>query len=97
MGGIKDRLGNLSWLGENFVDQGWFEVGEEPPIVPTAEEVNATVAQMLINTAWAVAVDNTTMTKGERASWLDFREALRNIPSQTGFPENVIWPTEPSA
>ena len=95
MDGIKDRLADLSWLGENFVGQGWFEVGEEAPIVPTADEVNAIIAQMLTNTAWAVAVDNTTMTKGERAAWIEFREALRNIPAQTGFPANIVWPTEP--
>ena len=96
MGGIKDRLGDLSWLGDDYANQGWFEVGEETPAVPTVEEVNATIEQMLRNTAWAVAVDNTDMTKEQRAQWIDFREALRNIPTQVGFPANVVWPTEPA-
>jgi hypothetical protein len=96
MAGIQDKLGDLSWLGDAYADQGWFEVGEEtsPPL--TADEANATIAQMLINTAWAVAEDDLTITKGQRADWMAFRQALRNIPLQAGFPTNIVWPTEPA-
>lgn len=96
MGGIEDRLGDLSWLGDAYADQGWFKVGTETAPPMTADEVNATIAQILANTAWAVAQDDTTMTKGQRADWVAFRQALRDIPHQAGFPENVIWPTEPA-
>ena len=27
--------------------------------------------------------------------WLDYRQALRDIPDQAGFPNTIIWPTEP--
>ena len=74
---------------------GWFEVGERVQAPPTAEEINRTIEQHLISSAWAVAVDNVSMTKEERAAWLDFRQALSDIPNQVGYPENVIWPTEP--
>lgn len=95
MGGIKDRLGDLSWLGDDFVNQGWVEVGEETTVPMTADEVNATIADRLKDTAWAVAADNMTITKGDRAKWIAFRQALREIPLQVGFPENVQWPSEP--
>jgi hypothetical protein len=96
MGGIKDRLGDLSWLGDAYADQGWVEVGEEtsPPL--TADEANATIARMLINTAWAVASDDLTITRGQRADWIAFRQALRDIPLQSGFPTNIVWPSEPA-
>lgn len=96
MSGIKDRLGDLSWLGDAYVDQGWVEVGEETTIPMTADEANATIAQMLINTAWAVAEDDLTITKGQRADWMAFRQALRDIPLQAGFPTNIVWPNEPA-
>jgi hypothetical protein len=96
MGGIKDRLGDLSWLGDAYADQGWFEVGEETQVPMTADEANATIAQMLINTAWAVAEDDLTITRGQRADWMTFRQALRDIPLQAGFPANIVWPTEPA-
>lgn len=28
--------------------------------------------------------------------WLDYRQALRDIPQQPGFPDNVTWPTKPA-
>lgn len=31
----------------------------------------------------------------DKASWADYRQALRDIPQQAGFPENVIWPEQP--
>jgi len=96
LGGIKDRLGDLSWLGDAYADQGWFEVGEESAPIMTADEANKTVQQFLISTAWAVAVDNTDMTKEQRANWLTYREKLRAVPMQEGFPENIVWPAEPA-
>lgn len=27
--------------------------------------------------------------------WLDYRQALRDITTQEGFPYNVVWPTKP--
>jgi hypothetical protein len=96
MAGIQDRLGDLSWLGDEYTGRGWVELGEEVLPAMTADEVNKTVEQLLTSTAWAVAVDNTTMTKEQRANWLDFREALRNISAQEGFPSNIVWPTEPA-
>jgi hypothetical protein len=96
MAGIQDRLGDLSWLGDAYAGQGWVEVGEEGQIPMTAEQANQAVAQLLKDTAWAVAVDNTSMTKEERANWIDFRESLRNVPSQEGFPANIVWPAQPA-
>jgi hypothetical protein len=28
-------------------------------------------------------------------NWVDYRQALRDIPSQAGFPNTVTWPTRP--
>lgn len=27
--------------------------------------------------------------------WLDYRQALRDISTQEGFPHDIIWPTKP--
>jgi len=29
--------------------------------------------------------------------WQTYRQALRDITEQTGFPENIEWPQEPTA
>lgn len=31
----------------------------------------------------------------DQAAWSDYRQALRDIPQQDGFPKNVVWPTKP--
>jgi len=95
MGGIKDRLGDLSWLGDAYADQGWVEAGEEAPVPMTDADVNETIVYLLKDTAWSVAEDDLTITKGQRADWITYRQALRNIPLQVGFPTDITWPTKP--
>ena len=96
MAGIQDKLGDLSWLGKDFVDKGWFIVGDLPG--PTKEEleanVNSTAKQLLAQSDWSVLPD-VPMTKGEREQWIEYRKALREIKLQAGYPANIIWPALP--
>lgn len=34
-------------------------------------------------------------TDVERSAWAAYRQALRDIPEQEGFPNDVVWPTAP--
>lgn len=45
---------------------------------------------LLAETNWWANSDR-TMTQAQ----IDYRQALRDITSQAGFPENVTWPTKP--
>ena len=29
-------------------------------------------------------------------AWTHYRKAIRDIPTQQGFPENISWPPEPT-
>jgi hypothetical protein len=31
----------------------------------------------------------------DKPTWAAFRQTLRDVPSQPGFPETIIWPQEP--
>jgi hypothetical protein len=31
----------------------------------------------------------------DKAAWATYRQALRDVPSQSGFPWDVTWPTQP--
>ena len=31
----------------------------------------------------------------DQAAWATYRQSLRDIPDQTGFPNTINWPTEP--
>ena len=39
---------------------------------------------------------DTSYTGNVLASWLAYREVLKNIPSQAGFPGSIVWPTKPA-
>jgi hypothetical protein len=96
LAGIQDRLGDLSWLGENFVDQGWVVVGESPaePTQSTAAELAWERAkQMLRESDWTMLPD-VPMTAGDKTLWIEYRRALREIRLQSGFPSNIQWPTK---
>jgi len=35
------------------------------------------------------------LSQAQVDSWLEYRQKLRDVPQQQGFPENIIWPTVP--
>ena len=55
-----------------------------------AASVRATRDGRLAETDWRFRSD---MTPSQ--DWIDYCQALRDIPAQEGFPHNVTWPTKP--
>ena len=47
--------------------------------------------QLLTATDWTQIADAPV----DKAAWATYRQALRDIPQQEGFPDNIIWPTQP--
>ena len=80
-------------------DIGWLWDGETltPPPEPqkTAEqlqaEVRATRNQLLFSSDWTQVIDAPV----DQAAWATYRQALRDISAQAGFPQTVVWPTQP--
>ena len=56
-----------------------------------AEEVRQERNQLLSETDWMAGSDVTMST-----AWRTYRQALRDVPSQEGFPNDITWPTKPS-
>ena len=40
-------------------------------------------------------IPNNPLTAEKQAEWATYRQELRDIPKQSGYPFNVIWPTPP--
>jgi hypothetical protein len=55
-----------------------------------ARNVRTTRDQKLADTDWRFRSD---MTPSQE--WIDYCQALRDVPSQEGFPWNITWPVEP--
>lgn len=40
-------------------------------------------------------LDDTPLDNVAKGKWANYRQALRDVPEQAGFPFNVIWPDHP--
>ena len=58
-----------------------------------AVEVRSERNRLLIETDWTQGRD---VVLSNDAEWKTYRQALRDLSSQSGFPSNVTWPTKPS-
>ena len=47
--------------------------------------------QLLAATDWTQVAD----APADKAAWATYRQSLRALPEQAGFPNTVTWPTEP--
>ena len=46
---------------------------------------------LLTSSDWTQVVDAPV----DKAAWATYRQALRDITAQNGFPDNIVWPTKP--
>jgi hypothetical protein len=78
---------------------GWTYDGHsfsEPPEPPVdleklAAQIRAQRDQLLTASDWTQMPDAPV----DQAAWATYRQALRDIPQQAGFPTDITWPTKP--
>lgn len=63
----------------------------EPAPIPLADQVRAERDRLLAASDWTQVADAPV----DQAAWASYRQGLRDIPQQAGFPENVVWPISP--
>jgi hypothetical protein len=56
-----------------------------------AKSVRASRTQMLKDSDWTQIADSTA----DKAAWAVYRQALRDVTAQAGFPWTIDWPTQP--
>jgi len=71
-----------------------------PPPAPTpeqlAEQARTTRNQLLAESDWTQLPDARAAMGAEKASeWDNYRQALRDITDQPGYPSEIIWPVKP--
>ena len=57
-----------------------------------ADAIRASRNEKLKDSDWTQVAD----APGDKAAWATYRQALRDISSQDGFPWTVIWPDHPT-
>lgn len=56
------------------------------------KEIRARRDARLQESDWTQAAD---VPQATRDKWAPYRQALRDVPQQAGFPDNIQWPTKP--
>jgi FPC/CPF motif-containing protein YcgG len=59
-----------------------------------AAEIRSRRDALLKDSDWTQIAD---FPKTNQNDWKQFRKALRDLPQQAGFPDNIIWPIAPGA
>jgi hypothetical protein len=59
-------------------------------VAASATKVRAQRDELLAKSDYMALADRIT------DAWRTYRQALRDVPAQAGFPTNVTWPIEPS-
>ena len=57
-------------------------------VSPSAEQLRTHRNELLAASDWTQVADAPV----DKAAWATYRQALRDIPSQTDFPWNTTWP-----
>jgi hypothetical protein len=66
--------------------------------VATTQEANQIRTQRnfrLMQSDWSQLPD-AKITAEKKTEWVTYRQALRDITDQAGFPWTITWPTQPS-
>jgi hypothetical protein len=77
-----------------LIDEEWVQVW-------TVENLNQAVAEQNVRDRRNQLLSDSDWTQGKdvpeniSTAWTTYRQALRDISTQEGFPYNVIWPSQP--
>jgi hypothetical protein len=85
-----DFMPNLVEATEGGIGWSYVDGVFTSPVV-TLEEVRGSRNAKLVESDWTQVADSPV----DKAAWAAYRQALRDIPSQAGFPNTVEWPKEP--
>jgi hypothetical protein len=84
--------GNFEGVVTNVVDGTNVFTGELIGNQALIEEQTKRRNALLEASDWTQNADIPQATKDK---WAPYRQALRDVPQQAGFPKNVVWPTPP--
>ena len=58
------------------------------------DEVKLNRNRLLYQSDWT-QLPNSPLDAAKKQQWADYRQQLRDITTQSGYPFNVVWPTQP--
>lgn len=77
--------GRFDWDGFKWVEL-------PPDLEADSKDVRVKRDRLLKKTDWTQVADAPV----DQAAWAAYRQALRDVTTQAGFPNTVVWPVAPS-
>lgn len=74
--------------------EAW-KAAQPDPAEALAAEVRSTRDSLLRDCDWTQMPDS-PLSEEEKSAWQTYRQALRDVPQQEEFPQNVTWPDAPA-
>ena len=85
-----DKITGLGAVFDDAEDMSNWPNFQSDPVAASVTQVRAERDDLL------AASDTMALADRITTDWTTYRQALRDIPAQAGFPTNVTWPVEPS-
>jgi hypothetical protein len=83
-------------LGWTLLPNGDWSIPPDDRILWTPEQKIRNIRDFRLKESDKYAYPDFPLTEEKRNEWIVYRQALRDITSQPGFPNNVVWPTKPN-
>jgi len=84
---------SMCGIGWSYINGQFVEPPEpEQPLEQLAAAARSRRDSLLAQTDWTQAADVPQATKD---LWAPYRQALRDVPQQSGFPTEIVWPVKP--
>ena len=84
-----DGDGNVTTAADN---EAAYKAGID---AQAATSVRSERDRLIAETDWTQLADS-QLSNSVKTSWVTYRQSLRDLPTASGFPHTIIWPTKPS-
>lgn len=92
-----EEYGNFTlddFIGRNGIDQNFIAGYNEYTLYDKGQEVRKMRDELISKTDWTQTFDS-PLSDEEQVIVRTYRQALRDVPQQEGFPLDVTWPEKP--
>lgn len=95
---LDERISELSFGGMDYLLPAEFEIVQEDLAPQLLEhrwsEIRKERNNLLAACDWTQLAD-APLNSEEKQVWRNYRQELRDLPQQSGDPENITWPIKP--
>jgi len=85
----KERV--VAGIGWDYIDGEFVDNRTKPEKEPKDEAIRSKRDALLSQSDWTQVPDAPV----DQAAWAEYRQALRDLPQQAGFPTEITWPVKP--